>query len=136
MTLRRRLVRIDLARLERVRASAERGALLAPRLDDRPELRLNLFEDAVFSTVVERVTPTASGYAVSGRLDGVPLGTLTLVANGAVVAGTVRSPTATYAIRSSGDGVYTIREMDLTHLAPNADRPQDGRNQPGLRGQR
>ena len=45
-------------------------------------LVLNLFDDVVFTGIVEHVEPTASGHALWGRLDGMELGTMTLVVNG------------------------------------------------------
>ena len=100
-TLRRREVSIDMHRLARV-ADGERTAL-----------RLNLFDDLVLMGIIERRTSTYSGgYALSGRLAGVPEGTVTLVVNGSVVAGTVRFPGATYSIRSSGAGRQVIIQVD------------------------
>ena len=119
-TIRSRLVRIDFGQLRSVRASrTQDGATLG-------SLTLNLFDDTVYSATVERVSSTQSGYALTGRLEGVPLGTLTLVVNGSVVAGTVRSPAATYTIRSGGDGLYVVRQVDLTQLAPEAVPPPPG----------
>ena len=115
MTIRSRLVRIDFDQLRTTRPPGARDAAA------RFPLRLNLFDDAVYPATVERVLPTDSGYALTGRLDDTPLGTITLVVNGSVVAGTVRSPAATYTIRSAGDGLYVIREVDLSQLAPEAE---------------
>ena len=110
-TIRHRLVGIDFGQLRIIRTAGTRGAALT----------LNLFDDAVYSATVERVTPTTSGYVMTGRLNGVPLGTLTLVVNGSVVAGTVRSPAATYTIRSADNGLHVIREVDLSRLTPEAE---------------
>lgn len=74
---------------------------------------LNLFDDVVVTGLVEHTAPTFSGgYSLAGPLLEEPLGTLTLVVNGATVAGTVRSPGALYEIRSVGDGLYAMRELD------------------------
>ena len=82
-----------------------------------PTLTLNLFNDIVFSAIVDRVEPTYSGgYALSGRLDGVELGTLTVVVNGSVVAGTVRTLEATYRIRAAGAGLHAIEQVDPSSL--------------------
>ena len=81
-------------------------------------LVLNLFDDVVFTGIVEHVEPTASGHALWGRLDGVELGTLTLVVNGSVVVGTVRTLGAVYTIRTAGDGTYVIRQIDESSLPP------------------
>ena len=49
-----------------------------------PTLELNLFNDIVFTGIVEHVEPTSSGHSLWGRLDGVDLGTMTMVVNGSV----------------------------------------------------
>ena len=81
-------------------------------------LVLNLFDDVVFTGIVEHVEPTASGHALWGSLEGVELGTMTLVVNGKIVVGTVRTPDAVYSIRTAGDGTYVIRQIDESSLPP------------------
>ena len=123
-TLRRRVVTMDLGRLQRARAAAlsrqpVRTKAVSPGSGGRdavptPDatLTLNLFEDVVVTGIVERTAPTFSGgYSISGRLVGKPLGTLTIVVNGETVAGTVRTLGGTYRIRSVGGGRYTISEV-------------------------
>ena len=73
---------------------------------------------------VEQTAPTFSGgYSVAGRIVGEPLGTLTLVVNGETVVGTVRLPGETYRIRSMGDGLYTISEVDEPPLTCGVEGP-------------
>ena len=111
ITLRRRVVTIDFGMLTHAHESTARQA------SPPATLTLNLFDDVVFTGIVERTSPTFSGgYAVSGRIDGVELGSLTLVVNGVVVAGTVRTPLATYRIRSAGGGLHAISQVDLSKL--------------------
>lgn len=43
---------------------------------------------------------------------------MTLVVNGGVVAGTVRTPSATYRIRPAGNGLHAVSEVDLSRLPP------------------
>ena len=113
--LRSRVVRIDF------------GALTAARRDvgretTSPTLTLNLFDEVVFSGIVERTAPTFSGgYVLRGRLDGVALGTFTLVVNGEMVAGTVLTPQATYRIRSAGGSLHAIRQIDPATLPPEGE---------------
>ena len=114
--LRSRVVLIDFGALAAARRDVEPQTTSPP-----PALTLNLFGDVVFSVVVERTTPTASGYTLQGRLDGVELGTMTLVVNGEVVAGAVRTPQATYRIRSAGDGLHAIRQIDPSTLPPGGE---------------
>ena len=103
------------------------GVLAAARLDAEretpaPPLTLNLFDDVVFSGIVERTGPTLSGgYVLSGRLDDVALGTFTLVVNGEIVAGTVRTLNATYRIGAAGDRVHAIRQIDPSTLPPGGE---------------
>ena len=53
-----------------------------------------------------------SGYSLSGRIDGVDAGTLTIVVNGEVVAGTVRTSQGTYRMRSAGGGAHVVSQID------------------------
>ena len=88
---------------------------LAPRT-----VTLNLFEDASFTGRIEHVEPTASGYAFWGGLDGVELGTMTMVVNGDIVVGAVRTPQAIYTITTTDSGSYVIRQIDESNLPPLA----------------
>ncbi len=126
LAARRRLVTIDFGLLApsgfAVAAPAD-GTPTDALSSDRPTLgrllRLNLFDDAVFTGLVERIEPTFSGgYALSGRLVDVDFGTMTLVVNGDLVAGTVRTPEATYQIRSPGNGLHAVSEVDPARLLP------------------
>lgn len=115
LTMRRRLVAIDFEMLREARAAAiRRGGASAT-------LKLNLFDDAEFTGIVENVEATSSGYALLGRIRGVELGTMALVVNGEVVAGTVRVPGATYQIRSDGKGLYAVSQVDLSKLPRGAE---------------
>ena len=90
------------------------------RVDDpaaRPAVvRLNLFDDVVLDAAVHDTGPTSAGYWLSGHIEGSPPGTLVLVVNGDIVAGTVLAPAGTYSIRSMGDGVLAIRQIDSSSL--------------------
>ena len=103
--LRQRFVGIDLDGLGRARQQLGTVAARAP-------LRLNLFDDAVFQVVITDTGPTSGGYWLSGHLASKEMASVTLVVNGEVVAGTVRAPGATYAIRWVGNGVHLIRQLD------------------------
>ena len=84
-------------------------------------ISLNLFEDATFTGRIEHVEPTAAGYAFWGGLDDVELGSLTMVVNGDVVVGTVRTPEGLYTIETLETGSYVIREIDESTLPPLAE---------------
>ena len=105
--------RFDPAPLRRRQVSVDTTGLA--RLPDSgpAALVLNLFDDFIVTGIIQRRTPTYSGgYALSGRLAAVPGGTVTLVVNGSVVAGTVRLPGAVYRIRPTGGGSHAIVQID------------------------
>ena len=120
LTLRRRLVTIDLGQLT-PSTTALSSAAEFPAAPPAPlgVLQLNLFDDAVFTGIVERTAPTFSGgHVLSGQLLGIEWGTLTLVVNGDVVAGTIRTPEATYRIRPAGTGLHAVSQIDPSQLPP------------------
>lgn len=112
ITIRRRGVTIDFDALAMCREAASEPA--------RPpaKLTLNLFDDAVLTAIIDQTAPTSSGYSLSGRIEGVELGTVTLVVNGTVVAGSVRTPSGTFRVRSVGKRLYAISEVDESKLPP------------------
>ena len=115
VTLRRRLVTVDYDVLAR--------AVAGVTLRARPAtLTLNLFDDVVFTGTVERVASTLSdGWSLSGRLEGVPFGTITLVMNDSVVAGAVRIPLATYRIGPAGESLHAVSRIDPSKLPRGAE---------------
>ena len=118
-TLASRLVEIDFGQLSQVTKSpVGRKDPVTGNPTEPQTLVLNLFDDVVFTGIVEHVEPTASGHALWGRLDGVELGTMTLVVNGKIVVGTVRTPEEVYTVRTLGDGRYVIRQIDESSLPP------------------
>lgn len=60
-------------------------------------------------------------YVLSGRIEGVDPSTMTVVVNGTVVAGTIRTPRAVYRIRSDGGGVHVVSQIDESRLPPGAE---------------
>ena len=137
-TIRSRVVAIDIAQLHRARqaASGPRRQVVQQRnafaRADRPEpvsapgatLTLNLFGDTVVTGLVEWTEPTFSGgYSVSGRLVDDPFGTMTLVVNGARVAGNVRTGGGVYRIRSVDEGLFTVSEVEEPPLKCGVEGP-------------
>ena len=113
LTLRRRLVSINFGQLALPLKTAAVPAAPAG------VLRLNLFNDASFTVLVEGTAPTFSGgYSLSGRLAGAEMGTVTLVVNDDVVVGTVRTPETTYRIRPAGGGLHAVSQIDPARLPP------------------
>ena len=104
--IRDRQVRIDRELLDTVRPDIGRPGA------ESPALTLNLFDDAVLQAAIDVVTPTSSGYALWGRLTGSQVGSVTLVVNGDVVAGSVQTPSGTYEIRPARGPAHVIRQID------------------------
>ena len=118
ITLRRRLVAIDFGSLT---PPVDTAATVLGWAEAAPSgvLTLNLFDDASFTGLVQSVAPTFSGgYSLSGPLAGVEMGTMTLVVNGETVAGTVRTPEATYRIRPAAVGLHAVSQVDPSRLPP------------------
>ncbi|MYD95802.1 MAG: hypothetical protein F4X98_00260 [Gammaproteobacteria bacterium] len=106
-TERHRRMRVDFTALDEVREALADG--------ESPTIGVNLFEDVRFEAVDLRTAPTATGYSLAASLRNIPHGTLTLVVNGELVTGTVRTPLATFTIDSSGGPVH-IRKVDPSTL--------------------
>ena len=101
-----RLARVDRGVLETARIQARSGT---------GALRLNLFDDVALEAGVALTAPASAGYSLSGRLRGVA-GSMTLVVNRDLIAGTVRTPTTTYTIRSADDDLVTISSLPSSTL--------------------
>lgn len=100
--LRSRTARLDLQQLAEARLDVQAR---------RPaKLMLNLFADAAFAAALERTEPTASGYALTGRIEGEPLSMVVLAVNGDLVEGTAWLPGATHSI-SARNGTASIRQL-------------------------
>ena len=118
INLRRRLVAIDFGQFTPP-ADTTAAVPAAARAAPSGVLTLNLFDDASFTGLVQSVAPTFSGgYSLSGPLAGVEMGMMTLVVNGDIVAGTVRTPEATYRIRPAGAGLHAVSQVDPSRLPP------------------
>ncbi len=119
VTLRQRLVTIDLGQLLPPGDAALPGGAAGAGSPQSGVLTLNLFDDAVFTALIARTAPTFSGgQSLSGELAGIEMGTVTLVVNGDIVAGAVRTPEATYRIRPAGGGLHAISQIDPAQLPP------------------
>ena len=119
---RSRVARIDLGRLSAARSEVARG-LPHP-------IRLNLFADADFDAVFERTSPTASGYALTGRLADDPLGTVVLAVNGDVASGLVWGANGRYSIQVWGAGGALIRReaRSISPVCAGPVRPPSGKS--------
>ncbi|MCY4602491.1 MAG: M12 family metallo-peptidase [Acidobacteria bacterium] len=103
-------------RLVRIDQDVLLDAFVAATAGDRPVLTLNLLDNIIYAAIVDQTALTSAGYSLSGHLDGVPEGSMTLVVNGDIVVGTVRTATATYAIHSIGGGIHVIQRSERSQL--------------------
>ena len=101
--LRSRQVAVDMAELSMVR---EAVAESVPK-----RLRLNLFSDVELNAEISRAADTRYGWSLSGRLDGDPHGSVTLVVHDGILAGAVHSRGGTYVIASRNGAIHTVREI-------------------------
>ena len=102
------LVRVDQRRLFRtIHGVAALGS---------GRLLLNVAQGLEFEVVVERTSPTLSGYSLSGRVAGVAGSTVTFAAGAEVLVGTVWMPGAVYELSPRKDGVHEFRQVDLSVL--------------------
>lgn len=99
LVLRKRIVSVDLARLE----SSVTGTALG----------LNVFDGVMFTGIVEYRSSTEIGYAISGTIAGVWPSSFTIVVNGGVVTGDLTTPSEFYRLRTT-DGRYVISLVDPT----------------------
>ena len=108
----RRTVRIDRDLLDRTRVE-----ITHRRTSEA--LQLNLPDDLSYESTFTRTGDTSTGYWISGYLDSVPLSAVTLVVNENAIAGTIRTPTKAYLIRSVGKSIYVIEEVDQPAINEN-----------------
>jgi hypothetical protein len=106
----RRVRRVELD-VGRIFPAGERAA--ASSAADR--LTLNLFPDVCLTAHRERATDLPGGQVQwEGRVPGASLGTVTLIVDGTVMAGTVRVDREVYEIRYLGDGVHAVVDIDTS----------------------
>ena len=73
---------------------------------------MNLFEDAIYPVVVERTEPVGSSLVRFCRLEGKPQGRLIVAEQNGVIAASLLLPGQNgYAIRSLGNGLHEISEL-------------------------
>jgi len=121
----------------RVRARTVRGDL--PQLGTREQRRtpgqsllLNLFDDASYSATVDRIDQTRGGFVWVGHIPDVAMSTVTLAIEDGAVYGSVLTPAATYVIRSAGNGLHLVAQIDQSAFRPEAD-PREVDAPPGGR---
>jgi Metallo-peptidase family M12 len=93
--------------------------------DRRPDagrtLVLNLFEDASYPAILDRVDLTANGFVWVGHIPGVELSTVTLATEDGVLYGSILTPAFSYVIQSAGNGLHSVAQIDQSAFRPEAD---------------
>ena len=107
---RARVVRADRPLLDTARETVRKNGVAG--------LELNLFPDASFNAVLGTADPTATGFVLSGKLEGMPFGRVTLVVNRSALAGVVHTPTRSFVIRQLPDDTLAVAEVDFSLLPP------------------
>ncbi len=100
------------------------AAVDAPQ--DQSEVRaavaLNLFDDVVFTALLDRLELNRSGsYSWIGHLEGVAHSQAILVVKDRVMAGNIRLPGALYQVRYAGGGVHALYQIDQAAFPPEAE---------------
>jgi len=85
-------------------------------------LILNLFDDVVFTAILDRLEATsAEGYSWIGHLEGVQYSQVILVVRGGQMAGNIALPGENYQVRFAGNGVHANYEIDQTTFPSEAE---------------
>ncbi|MCX6538783.1 MAG: M12 family metallo-peptidase [Acidobacteria bacterium] len=109
--VRSRQVTIDFAAL------ADPGVADA-RMAARPALLLNLFDDASFTAVRDRIDQTENGFTWVGHIPGIEMSTVTLASVDGLVSGSIVMREAVYAIRYVGGGIHEVAQIDQSKFLP------------------
>lgn len=82
-------------------------------------VRLNLFPDALFTALPDRVDPNPNGFTWFGHAQEVAQSKVTLVLNKDVLAGTIRAAGHFYQIRFVSGTTYAIQEINPKAFPPD-----------------
>ena len=109
-------------------ATLASGRLEALRLDVQRQgggaVRLNLFADTSLNAVFEYTAPTASGYTLTGRIEGRPASTVVFAVNGEFMSGMVWTAGGIYTIEAIGDATAIRQASSAAHgQCLTAERP-------------
>jgi hypothetical protein len=83
-------------------------------------LPLNLFPDAQFTAVRDRVETTSTGYVWIGRLQGVEQSTVTFAVSANVMSASITTPVAAFVVRYVAAGVHVVQQINREALPPEA----------------
>jgi len=91
--------------------------------DVSSSLTLNLFEDVVFTAILDRFELNRSGsFTWIGHIDGIAQSQVTLVIKGDIMSGNITLPDAFYQVRYRGDGLHVVYKIDQSAF-PDEDEP-------------
>jgi hypothetical protein len=99
--IRSRTVRVDLPQLGTRDSRADPGTL-----------QLNLFDDASYRAVRDRIDLTPGGFVWVGHILGVEMSTVSLATEEGVMSGLIQTPDGTYTIGFAGNGLHSIVQID------------------------
>lgn len=88
----------------------------ALKLKPKTEIQINLFPDATYTGVIERVEDSGDAITWVGYLKDVEFSELTMVYTGGVFIGHFASPDGVYEISLAGEDLYRIVKIDQTLL--------------------
>lgn len=92
--------------------------LLASASEPGKTMTLNLFDDVTLVAQADRIERTERGVNWVGKVQGVPLSQVVIVANGEIVSGNISMPKARYHVRFMGNGVHEVQRIDQSQF-PN-----------------
>ena len=111
--VRSRFVKVDFSLL----SNPKENFIAEP--DSEIRLILNIFKSIEFSVLIYKIKKNRSGsYSWHGKLQNVPMGTITLVVNDGMVFGNISKPNFTYQIRPIADGIHVVYEIDPSKFPP------------------
>jgi hypothetical protein len=85
-------------------------------------LELNLFDDAIFSAVLDRRQVLSETSVVwLGHIEGFKDSQVSLAVDGNVMVGNVRIQQSLYQVRYLGDGTHVLYQIDPTAFPPDSD---------------
>ena len=95
-------------------------------VDDK--IILNLFDDTIFTAVLEKKEPTPNdGYTLTGYLDGIQYSQVILIVGGDQIAGNITLPGAFYEIRYTSNHVHAIYQIEQSAYPQEAEPAAPGK---------
>jgi hypothetical protein len=95
-------------------------------VDDK--IILNLFDDTIFTAVLEKKEPTMNdGYTLTGYLDGIQYSQVILIVGGDQIAGNITLPGAFYEIRYTSNHVHAVYQIEQSAYPQEAEPAAPGK---------